>query len=185
MKGKDKIIKKIMDDAKAEVEKINQKLKDDIKDIQSKVNDDIKKVKAEADSKAKHELDLHESKTLAQARLSAKRKLLEAREEIIKSYIEEAVEKISKDKGYESYMKSLAPQLLEMEQPLVIRCSSEDKALVQKIAKDKKIECEIKEAKISGGMIAEDNSNKRLDLSIDSSVARNMDELRKAIISLI
>jgi V/A-type H+-transporting ATPase subunit E len=181
--GIEKIKKKILGDADAEVKRIKQEAADEVSKIKKKNAAERKSYKDRFEERTVALVESYKQKTLAQARLDAKKSILQEREQLIDAAIARAIEGLDrKGKAYERFLDAiLSENKPQLSGKITITCNKVDKPLVSKLAKG----ATVVEGDLDAGLILADSKGKRVDESLDALLARKRDEVRQAVAGMM
>ncbi len=183
MNGAEKIKNKILEEAKQESDNILEEAKTQEEKINNQNKNSEKEYASNRRNDVQKSVKLYKDKTLAQSRLKVRRIYLGEREKIVEDFLQEALKSIShSSKEYSTFLKNIIDKSMkQLSGDITIYCSKADKTLAKKLTPNATIEI----SKISGGLIFEDSSGKRIDESISSKVERIKDKLRENIVKSI
>lgn len=184
MKGIEKIKKKIMAEAAAEVKKTRDVAKQEASRIRKRNKEERDAYERRYKERSAALVESYKQKTLAQARLDAKKEGLQKREELIDAFISEVLEELDHaGKAYERLLQELFKENLPyLEGSVTITCAERDVSLVKRLT----TKGEVRTSKeLSGGLLLEDGSGKRIDESLDAILGRKRDEIRQAVATIM
>jgi len=193
----EKIIAKIEDDAKAEVERILNEAKAQAAEIRSEAEAKAKAKKAEIISRGKREAEQERARIVANAKLRARRTLLDAKEEVIKeafSRAEKALADVAKEERYPEILKKLILEAIEtIGGDVEILARKEDKKILSKsflqdITKEAKVKVTLAKDTISsiGGVVVRSKDGKaEVDNTFETRLERISAELRSSVAKVL
>jgi V/A-type H+-transporting ATPase subunit E len=186
MEGIEKIKEKIIADANTEIRSINKEIDAQIEEINMQNEGILEEIKKKGMKEKDREVSLIRDKALAQARLKAKRVYNEKRENIISGIIEKGIEQALKSDKYHGFLEKLIKENKSLlEKDLIVYCNERDKDVVSSIIKRLGLNAKVAVSDISGGVILEDKTGKRVNQSLSSVLDRKRDELRHNLISML
>lgn len=154
MGSEQKIIDKIMADAKAEVDKILADAKAEADQIKNAAKEKADKELAARRKLSEAEAEKAGAKEISGAEMAAKKRILEQKQEILEETIQEAFAQLTKlsDSDYESIIeKMLAGASIDKGTELIL--SKKDKGRLKKLIEDKGLVLSEEERDITGGFI--------------------------------
>ncbi|MDD9953475.1 MAG: V-type ATP synthase subunit E [Candidatus Woesearchaeota archaeon] len=184
MKGIEKIKKKIMADASKEASSARAAARKEAKGLQQKHKTQHDEYKEHFNERTKALVASLQQKSLAQARLDVKKSILQKREEIIDENIATVVDKLDHgSKNYERFLKSMIDaNLAHLSGNITVHCSKDDVSLAKQLLADK---ATVKEADLTGGLVFEDASGKRVDASLSAVLEAKKDTIRQEVAALL
>lgn len=183
MKGMEEIKGKIRTEADAAAKAELAAAKEQVKQLNAKQKAFQNDYRSRYEERTKALADGLMQRRLAQARLEVKKEFLQAREEIINELIGEVLKELDrKSDGYERYLESTLANLDHLAKATV-RCSKEDLKAVERLVGDKA--AVRTDEKLTGGLVFEDTTGKRIDSSIATLLERRRDAIRKEVAAII
>ena len=175
------IVKNAEKKANAIVEKAKGEAKEEVDKLKSSLEEELKKSLEEY----KKSLEERRKEVLASARLEAKRLVESAKEDKVREAIEKAIEELKayrKTKAYKAWVeKKIKEALKELgikESEAIIHVAKGDKKLIKTKAKVKE------DLEDIAGIIVERKDGKvRVNYSFSQLLERNMDEVKRLVIS--
>jgi V/A-type H+-transporting ATPase subunit E len=194
----EKIIQRIEEDSRAEVEGILREARDKAEKIKAEAEKKAKGIEDEIIGKGKREAEQEKQRIIANARLRARKMKLDAKEEVIRAALEEAekkLKKVSTSKDYPKVLENLieeaAISIGEKEVKIFVR--KEDARiltadLLEKLSKEAKCKISLSSQTINtcGGVIARTNDGRvEVDNTLETRMERMREDLRSQVAEVL
>lgn len=192
-----KIIARIEEDARAEVERILSEAKAQAEEIRSEAEAKAKTEKAEIISRGKREAEQERARIIANAKLRARKALLDAKEEVIKeafSRAEKALEEVTKEERYPGILKKLILEATEsIGGDVEILARKEDRKILNRsflaeVSREAKVKVALAKDTISsiGGVVVRGKDGRaEVDNTFETRLERVSSELRSSVAKVL
>ncbi|WP_456475803.1 V-type ATP synthase subunit E [Candidatus Pyrohabitans sp.] len=192
-----KIIARIEEDARAEVERILSEAKAQAEEIRNEAQAKAKAEKAEIISRGKREAEQERARIIANAKLRARKALLDAKEEVIKeafSRAEKALADVTKEERYPGILKKLILEAIEsIGGDVEILARKEDRKILNRsflaeVSREAKVKVALAKDTISsiGGVVVRGKDGKaEVDNTFETRLERVSSELRSSVAKVL
>jgi vacuolar-type H+-ATPase subunit E/Vma4 len=181
----ERIVNKILDDARKQAEVYYQEAQRKIDEIRDEEYSLWDKEKQRLEAEYKREAEDIRIQILSRAHMEGKRALTSAREEVISKVLADILNNFRNSSGYGDYIKrSIEDARSILGNQFRIKCSPDDVELVRSSLGGTLSEVEVVPVEGGhGGIVVESSDGLRaIDYSVDALVGRRMQDVRKMIL---
>ncbi len=189
----DKIIARIEEDAKAEVERILKDARTKAEEIRKEAEIKARARREEIVSRGRREAEQERARIVANAKLRARKALLDAKEEVIREAFtraEKALAEVAKGERYPEILKRLILEAIEtIGGDVEVVAREEDKKILsrsflQEVAREAKVKVTLADDTISsiGGVVVRSRDGRtEVDNTFETRLERIKGELRSSV----